>query len=364
MSGSTFGQVFRVTTFGESHGPALGAIVDGCPPRLALDVGDIQPDLDRRRPGQGRLSSTRKEKDQVRILSGVVDGLTTGTPIALQFENVDARSKSYDHLRGVYRPSHADFTYDAKFGHRDVAGGGRASARETAARVAAGAIARKLLAERFGVDIVAWVSRAAGIPATVDPQKVTRAEVAAHGEVQCPDPAAAAAMTSAIEAARKDGDTVGGVIACVARGVPAGWGNPVFDKLDARLGAAMLSLPAAKGVEVGSGFQGADMRGSTHNDPFAPDSDRRIVTTSNRSGGVQGGISNGMPVFVKVAFKPVATIFTEQHTVTTDGAPTTLSAKGRHDPCFVPRACVIVEAMMALTLCDAWLLHRAQVGPD
>jgi len=362
VSGSTFGQLFRVTTFGESHGPALGAIVDGCPPRLALAEADIQPDLDRRKPGQGRLSSTRKEKDQVRILSGVTDGLTTGTPIALQFQNTDARSKSYDHLREVYRPSHADFTYDQKYGHRAVAGGGRASARETAARVAAGAIAKKLLAEAHGIDIVAWVSRAAGIEAVVDVDTVTSQAVAANGEVQCPDATAAAAMTAAIEAARKDGDTVGGVVSCIARNVPAGWGNPVFDKLDARIGAAMLSLPAAKGVEVGSGFGGVDLRGSEHNDPFAPGPDGQVITTTNRSGGIQGGISNGMPIFTRVAFKPVATIFTPQQTVTKAGEATTLSAKGRHDPCVVPRACVIVEAMLALVLCDAWMIHRGQTG--
>lgn len=362
MSGSTFGSVFRVTTFGESHGPALGAIVDGCPPKLALTEDDLQPDLDRRKPGQGKLSSTRSEKDQVRILSGVVDGLTTGTPIALQFASTDARSKNYDHLRNVYRPSHADFTYDKKYGHRDVAGGGRSSARETAARVAAGGIARKLLAEAFGVEIVAWVARAAGIEATVDPAVVTRGDVAAGGEVQCPDLSVAAQMTAAIDAARLDGDTVGGIVSCVARNVPTGWGNPVFDKLDARLALAMMSLPAAKGVEVGSGFGGADMRGSDHNDPFVPGPDSTIITSTNRSGGIQGGISNGMPVFTRVAFKPVATIFSPQQTVTRAGEATTISVKGRHDPCVLPRAVVIVEAMMALTLCDAWLLHRAQTG--
>ncbi len=362
MSGSTFGHLFRVTTFGESHGPALGAIVDGCPPRLALSPDDIQPDLDRRKPGQGKLSSQRREKDQVRILSGVVDGLTTGTPIALQFDNTDARSKAYDHLREVYRPSHADFTYDAKFGHRDVAGGGRSSARETAARVAAGAVARKLLGEAFGIAIVGWVSRAAGIDAAVNADTVTRAEVATCGEVQCPDPAAAASMTAAIDAARLDGDTVGGVISCVARGVPAGWGNPVFDKLDACLASAMMSLPAAKGVETGSGFGGVDMRGSEHNDPFVVGPGGEVMTSSNRSGGIQGGISNGMPIFTRVAFKPVATIFKPQQTVTTAGEATVLSAKGRHDPCVLPRAVVIVEAMLALVLCDAWLTHRGQTG--
>ncbi|PIE19404.1 MAG: chorismate synthase [Proteobacteria bacterium] len=362
MSGNTFGHLFRVTTFGESHGGGLGAVVDGCPPRLSLSAADIQPDLDRRRPGASRLGTARREADAVRLVSGVAAGLTTGTPIALLFDNNDARPKAYSEMARLYRPSHADFTYQAKYGHRARSGGGRASARETVARVAAGAIARKLLAEQLGVEIVAWVDEVADVGARVDPDAVTRAAVAAHPDVQCPDDDAAPKMIAAIEAARKDGDTLGGVIRCVARGVPAGFGDPVFDKLDARLAYAMLGLPAAKGFDLGSGFAGTRLRGSAHNDPFAPGDGGGVVTTSNRSGGVQGGISNGMPVDLRVAFKPVATHFKPQQTVTEQGEATTFRAKGRHDPCVLPRAVVIVEAMTALVLADAWLRQRGQAG--
>lgn len=363
MSGNTFGRFFRVTTFGESHGPALGAIVDGCPPRLALSEGDVQPDLDRRAPGKNPLGTARKEADRVRILSGVTDGLTTGTPIALQLDNTDARPKAYDGMAALYRPSHADFTYQAKYGHRARSGGGRASARETAGRVAAGAIARKLLAERCGVEIVAWVDAVADVAAAVDREVVTHEDVARNGAIACPDGEAAGRMTALIEATRKAGDTVGGVIGCVARGVPPGLGDPVFDKLEACLAHAMLGLPAAKGFDLGSGFAGTLMTGSAHNDAFAMGEGGRVVTTTNRSGGVQGGISNGMPVHFRVAFKPVATHFLEQRTVTEDGREVTFRAKGRHDPCVLPRAVVIVEAMCALVLADAWLSHRAQIGP-
>ncbi len=364
MSANTFGDAFRVTTFGESHGPALGAVVDGCPPGLPLSPEDLQPDLDRRRPGRAKMASARREPDRVRILSGVAEGRTTGTPIALLIESRDARPRAYSELADLYRPSHADFTYDAKFGHRAVSGGGRASARETAARVAAGAVARKLLAQDLGVEIVAWVDRAAGVQAAVDPESVRRPEVARGGAIQCPDVAAAQAMEAAIEEARRAGDTVGGIVGCVARGVPAGLGDPVFDKLEARLGAAMLSLPAAKGFELGSGFTGADLRGSEHNDPFVPGGAETlpIVTETNRSGGVQGGISNGAPVWFRVAFKPVATHFQPQRTVTRRGEATTFRATGRHDSTVLPRAVVIVEAMTALTLADAWLRQRGQVG--
>ncbi|MCB9786951.1 MAG: chorismate synthase [Deltaproteobacteria bacterium] len=358
MSGNTTGQVFRVTTFGESHGAGLGCVVDGCPAGLELSAEDIQPDLDRRRPGSGRLASARKEADRVRVMSGVFEGRTTGTPIALLFENVDAKSSAYDEMRDLYRPSHADFTYDAKYGHRAWPGGGRASARETVGRVAAGAIARKLLMQALGVDIVAWVDRVQDLAAQVDPEAVTRAEVEASGEIQCPDPAAAAQMTALIDATRKDGDTVGGVIGCVARGVPAGLGEPVFDKLDARLACAMIGLPAAKGFELGSGFEGTRMRGSDHNDAFVPGEDGPRTAT-NRSGGVQGGISNGMPITFRVAFKPVATHFHPQDTVDREGRAVSFRARGRHDPCVLPRAVVIVEAMCALELCDAWLRQRA-----
>ncbi|MGB0591289.1 MAG: chorismate synthase [Myxococcota bacterium] len=363
MSGNTFGHLFRVTTFGESHGAGMGAIVDGCPSRLALSADDIQPDLDRRRPGTNRLSTARKEADRVQLLSGVSEGLTTGTPIALTFQNADAKPSSYEAMRDLYRPSHADFTYDAKYGHRAWSGGGRASARETVARVAAGAIARKLLREHLDVEIVAWVQRVGGIEADVDYEEVVRADVAAQGAVQCPDAEAAAKMTTLIEAARKDGDTVGGVIRCVARGVPAGFGEPVFDKLEATLAHAMLSLPAAKGFEIGSGFAGTRMRGSEHNDAFIS-VDGEVRTATNRSGGIQGGISNGMPITLSVGFKPVATHFKAQETVDKDGEAVVLAAKGRHDPCVLPRAVVIVEAMTALCLCDAWLRHRAAAQQD
>ena len=362
MSGNTFGHLFRVTTFGESHGPALGAIVDGCPPRLALAEADLQPDLDRRRPGRNRLMSARQEGDQVRILSGVSDGLTTGTPIALVIENTDQRPQAYDEMATLFRPSHADYTYQAKFGHRARSGGGRASARETAARVAAGAIAQKLLAEAFGPEIVAWVDAVGDVTASVARETVTRADVAAGGPVECADLAAATAMTALIEEVRKAGDTIGGVIGCVARNVPAGFGNPVFDKLEADLAKALLSLPAAKGFEVGSGFGGTRLRGSVHNDPFYRDGAGQIRTHTNYSGGIQGGISNGMPIQLRVAFKPVATHFQPQSTVNEAGDAVTFQAKGRHDPCVLPRAVVIVEAMVALVLVDAWLRHRAQVG--
>jgi chorismate synthase len=362
MSGSTMGRMFRITTFGESHGGGLGVVIDGCPPKLSLDAADIQPDLDRRRPGTSKLSSARREADGVEVLSGVFEGQTTGTPIAMLLRNTDAKPGAYAHLKDLYRPSHADYTYDAKYGHRAWAGGGRASARETAARVAAGAVARKLLREQCGVEIVAWVESVADVQAAIDtPHDITREDVARNGDVQCPDPLAAKAMTALIGEVRKDGDTVGGVIRCIASGLPAGWGNPVFEKLDAALASAMVGLPAAKGFEIGSGFGGTALRGSTHNDAFVSEGGR-ILTETNRSGGVQGGISNGMPVDLRVAFKPVATHFKAQQTVTTAGEPTTFQASGRHDPCVLPRAVVIVEAMTAVVLADAWLVHRGQTG--
>ena len=342
--------LFRVTTFGESHGPALGVAVDGCPPRVPLDLAQIQAELDRRKPGQSRLVSQRKESDQVEILSGVLDGVTLGTPIAMMIRNQDARSKDYEEINRAYRPSHADYTYDAKYGIRAVAGGGRASARETAGRVAAGAIAQQLLA-RYGVSIVAWVDEVHTITASVDEATVTRAAVDAN-DVRCPDPAAAQQMIDRIERARKDGDSVGGVIRAVARGVPAGWGEPVFDKLEADLAKAMLSIPAVKGVENGSGFAGTKLFGSEHNDLFYRRDDGVIGTRTNRSGGIQGGISNGEPVTLRVAFKPTATIMRPQDTVDPDGNPTVLQPKGRHDPCVLPRAVPIVEAMFALVLAD------------
>jgi chorismate synthase len=348
--GSSFGTLFRITTFGESHGAGLGVVVDGCPPNQAISIEGIQAQLDRRRPGQSRLVSQRKEADQVEVLSGILDGRSLGTPIGLVIRNQDARGKDYEDIARAYRPSHADYTYDAKYGIRSVAGGGRASARETAGRVAAGAIAEQLLAAR-GIEIVAWVDEVAGIGATVDPATVTRTQVDAN-DIRCPDPAIATQMIERVERARKDGDSVGGVIRAIARGVPAGWGEPVFDKLEADLGKAMLSIPAVKGVENGSGFAGTRMTGSQHNDPFYRRDDGTIGTRTNHSGGIQGGISNGEPIALRIAFKPTATIMREQETVDRDGNPTTLSPKGRHDPCVLPRAVPIVEAMIALVLVD------------
>jgi chorismate synthase len=354
--GSSFGTLFRITTFGESHGPGLGVVVDGCPAQLRLDEAHIQHELDRRRPGQSRLVSQRKEDDKVEILSGVLDGVTLGTPIAMLIRNADARSKDYDGIARAYRPSHADYTYDAKYGIRAVAGGGRASARETAARVAAGAIAQQLLATR-GVSIIAWVDEVAGIAASVDEATVTRDAVDLN-DIRCPDAAIAAQMIERVERARKDGDSVGGVIRAVARGVPAGWGEPVFDKLEADLGKAMLSIPAVKGVESGDGFAGTRLTGSEHNDLFYQRPDGTIGTRTNRSGGVQGGISNGEPVTLRIAFKPTATIMRPQDTVDRDGNAAVLEPKGRHDPCVLPRAVPIVEAMFALVLADHMLRQR------
>jgi chorismate synthase len=355
---SSFGTLFRITTFGESHGPGVGVVVDGCPPRLPISEAQIQAELDRRRPGQSRLVSQRKEADRVELLSGVVDGKSLGTPIAMLIRNEDARGKDYEDIARAYRPSHADFTYDAKYGVRAVAGGGRASARETAGRVAGGAIAQQLLAPR-GVSIVAWVDEVAGITAAVDDTAVTRDQVDLN-DIRCPDPDAAAKMIERVEQARKDGDSVGGVIRAVARGVPAGWGEPVFDKLEADLGKAMLSIPAVKGVENGSGFAGTLSTGSAHNDPFYRRADGTIGTRTNRSGGIQGGISNGEPVTLRIAFKPTATIMREQETVDRDGNPTTLMPRGRHDPCVLPRAVPIVEAMFALVLADHCLRQAAR----
>lgn len=349
--------MFRITTFGESHGGGLGVVIDGCPPRLRLDVEAIQRELDRRRPGQSHLVTPRDEADRVEILSGVLDGQTLGIPIAMLVRNQDARSKDYGNIAAAYRPSHADYTYDAKFGIRAVAGGGRASARETVARVAAGAVAKQLLAG-LGVEVLAWVDEVGDIAAAVDPAAVTLAEV--EGEaVRCPDSEAAARMTERIEQIRKAGDSIGGVVRAVARGVPAGWGEPVFDKLDADLAKAMLSLPAVKGFEVGSGFAGTKMTGSQHNDLFAPRPGGGITTRSNFSGGIQGGISNGEMITMRIAFKPTATIMRAQETVDSEGKPATLAPRGRHDPCVLPRAVPIVEAMTALVLADHYLRQRA-----
>jgi len=355
---SSSGQLFRITTFGESHGGGVGVVVDGCPPRLSLSEDDVQPDLDRRRPGQSRLVTQRNESDSVEILSGVSGGVTLGSPIAMLVRNADQRSGAYEQVKDLYRPSHADWTTEAKYGVRAVAGGGRASARETIGRVAAGAIARKVLAERCGVEVLGWVSQIHRIVGTVDPSSVTLDDVEA-GPTRCPDPIAAAEMVDAIEQARRDGDSLGGTVTCIARGVPAGWGEPVFDKLEADLAKAVMSLPASKGFEVGSGFSSIEMTGRQHNDPFVPGADGHPRTTTNHSGGIQGGISNGENVLIRVAFKPTATISSEQQTVDRDNQPVALAAKGRHDPCVLPRAVPLVEAAMLLVLVDHWLRQHA-----
>ena len=354
---STFGTLFRVATWGESHGGGIGVVVDGCPPRLPLVTEDIQRDLDRRRPGQSRLTTQRQEGDEAEILSGIFEGHTLGTPIAVLVRNADARPEAYEHLKDVYRPSHADFTYDAKYGARNWQGGGRASARETVGRVAAGAIARRLLADATGIEVLAWVSQVHTIGSTVDSAFVTLEQVEAD-PTRCPDPDAAAAMTFAIEDARRNGDSLGGIVTCVARKVPAGLGEPVFDRLEADLAKGMLSLPAVKGFDIGSGFDAIAMTGLEHNDPFVPGVNGP-TTASNRSGGVQGGISNGADVLFRVAFKPTATISSAQETVDTDNNPVILEAKGRHDPCVLPRAVPMVEAMALLTLADHWLRQQA-----
>jgi chorismate synthase len=360
--GSGFGLLFRVTTFGESHGGGLGAVIEGCPPGIAIDVASIQRDLDRRRPGQSTLVSARKEPDEVEILSGVFEGQTLGTSIGLLVRNKDADPSAYSGFKEKYRPSHADFTTTAKFGVRNWQGGGRASARETVARVAAGAIAKQVLSQLADIEIVAWVDKVGDIRANCDPNTVTMDAVESN-IVRCPDPLHASEMEALIREVRTAGDTVGGVIRAVAHGVPAGLGAPVFDKLEADLAKAMLSLPAAKGFESGAGYDAVAMRGSTHNDIFEPDPDSgSIRTKTNHSGGIQGGISNGMPIVLSVAFKPVATIFTEQQTVDDNGNATTIKPLGRHDPCVVPRAVPMVEAMMALVLCDHLLRQRGQVG--
>ena len=354
---STFGTLFRVATWGESHGGGIGVVVDGCPPRLPLVTEDIQRDLDRRRPGQSRLTTQRQEGDEAEILSGIFEGHTLGTPIAVLVRNADARPEAYEHLKDVYRPSHADFTYDAKYGARNWQGGGRASARETVGRVAAGAIARRLLADATGIEVLAWGSQVHTIDSTVDSGFVTLEQVEAD-PTRCPDPDAAAAMTFAIEDARRNGDSLGGIVTCVARNVPAGLGEPVFDRLEAALAKGILSLPAVKGFDIGAGFDAIAMTGLEHNDPFVPGVDGP-TTASNRSGGVQGGISNGADVLFRVAFKPTATISSAQETVDTDNNPVMLEAKGRHDPCVLPRAVPMVEAMALLTLADHWLRQQA-----
>ncbi len=354
---SSFGRFFRISTFGESHCAGVGVVVDGVPPRMSLSEADIQAQLDRRRPGGNKLGTERNEADQVQILSGVENGLTLGTPIGMLVRNKDQRPGDYGSMSAIPRPSHADYTYRAKYGIHASSGGGRSSARETIGRVAAGALAEIYLLEQFGIEIVAWVSSVGQHDAAdIDVNTITRAQVD-ENDIRCPDTAAAAKMTEEIVAAREAKDSVGGVITCVCRHLPAGLGEPVFDRLEAMLAHAMLSLPATKGFEIGSGFEGARMRGSAHNDPFVQRSGR-LGTLTNYSGGVQGGISNGEPVYFRVAFKPPATIGQAQETVTYDGEDAVLEAKGRHDPCVVPRAVPIVETMTALVLADLVLIQK------
>lgn len=355
---SSFGKLFSLTTFGESHGGAVGVIVDGCPPSLPLTAEEIQKELDRRRPGQSDIVTPRKEEDKVSILSGIYEGKTLGTPIAMLVWNKDQRPEAYSEMKDKFRPSHADFTWQSKFGFRNHEGGGRSSARETIGRVAAGAIARKLLALKFGIEIRAWVQTVQDISA---PEQETFPDEAVieSNPVRCPDPETAERMIQRIKQVRSEGDSVGGVITCQVRGVPPGWGEPVFDRLEADLAKAMLSLPATKGFEIGSGFSGTLLKGSQHNDPFQMQ-EGKIRTTSNRAGGVLGGISSGEEIRFRTAFKPTATILQKQQTVTSKGEDTELMGRGRHDPCVLPRAVPIVEAMTALVLIDHAMRQHAQ----
>ena len=357
--GNTFGHLFRITTFGESHGGGVGVVIDGCPPQLEISETEIQVELDRRRPGQSKITTPRKESDTCEIISGVFQGKTLGTPIAILVRNQDARSQDYDEMAVKYRPSHADATYDAKYGIRNWQGGGRSSARETIGRVAAGAIAKKILKQVADVEIVGYVKRIKDLEAVVNSGTVTLEQVESN-IVRCPDSECAARMIDLIDRAKRDKDSLGGVVECVARNIPKGLGEPVFDKLEADLAKGVISLPATKGFEIGSGFAGTTMTGSEHNDEYYIDENGETRTRTNRSGGIQGGISNGENIIIRAAFKPTATIGKEQRTVTKTGEETVLAAKGRHDPCVLPRAVPMVEAMVALVLCDHLLRHHAQ----
>ena len=359
MAGNSFGDLFRITTFGESHGKAIGVIIDGCPSNIRIDEEFIQSELDKRKPGQSKITTQRKESDTAQILSGVFEGKSTGTPISIIIPNEDQRSKDYSHIADKYRPSHADYTYQVKYGIRDYRGGGRSSARETAARVAAGAVA-KLFLKQQGIEIFAHVSGVGEIEApNVDASNLSALlETRESNIARCADPATANEMIEVIDGVRKNGDTVGGRVSAIIRGVPAGLGEPVFDRLHAELGKAMLSINAVHGFEYGSGFEGSKLKGSEHNDIFVKEGDK-VVTRTNFSGGIQGGISNGMDITFKVAFKPVATIMRDQDTLNQDGDETTISGKGRHDPCVVPRAVIIVEAMAALVIADQFLKQNA-----
>ena len=350
MAGNTYGTIFKLSTFGESHGKAIGGVIDGCPAGIELDLNAIQRDLDRRKPGQSAIVTQRKEPDEVEFFSGIFEGKTTGTPIGFAIHNTNQKSNDYSHIKDSYRPSHADYVYDEKYGIRDYRGGGRSSARETASRVVAGAIAKQFLAP---IEINAYVSAVGHIRLNTDPSKIDLSLIE-NNPVRCPDPVMAAEMEDYIKQIRKEGDTIGGVVSCIIKNVPVGLGEPVFDKLHAELGKAMLSINAVKGFEYGSGFEGTQMKGSAHNDLFNSDG----ATKTNRSGGIQGGITNGMDIYFRVAFKPVATIMQNQETINSSGETVAMQGKGRHDPCVVPRAVPIVEAMAALVLADFQLLKR------
>lgn len=360
MVGNSFGELFRITNFGESHGKAIGVVIDGCPPLIELDESYIQKFLNRRAPGQSEVTTQRQEPDKIEIVSGLFNGKTTGTPICMIIFNKDFKSADYKEISKAFRPSHADFTYQKKYGIRDPFGGGRSSARLTAGNVAAGAIAYKILNERFNTDIIAYVKQVKDITADINPDKVTRNEIESN-IVRCPDKDIAKKMIELIEDTRSKGDSVGGIIECVIRNVPVGLGEPIFDKLEADLAKAMMCINATKGFEIGSGFGAVKMFGSQHNDAFII-KNRKIITKTNNSGGIQGGISNGMPILFRVAFKPTSTIKKQQNTVDIKGNETKIEATGRHDPCVLPRAVPIVEAMAALVLCDHYLRYKAQCG--
>ena len=355
---NTFGNLFRITTWGESHGDAIGVVVDGCPPLIPLSEEDIQLDLDRRKPGQSEISTQRKEDDKVIIESGVFEGKTLGTPIHLVVRNSDMKSKDYNHMKNLFRPSHADYTYQAKYGIRNWKGGGRASARETIGRVAGGAIAKKILKDHFGIEILSYVKQIYNIKADIIPEHVVKSDIDSN-IVRCPDKEIAEKMIDHIKLIRKNGDSSGGIIEAIVRNVPAGLGEPVFGKIDAELARAMLSLPACKGFEIGSGFSSANMTGSEHNDEFYNDNGI-IRTKTNNSGGVQGGISNGENIIIRAAFKPTATIMSSQKTVNDEGKPVEMQGRGRHDPCVLPRAVPLVDAMIALVLVDYALIQKTK----
>ena len=357
--GSSFGQLFRISTFGESHGGGVGVILEGCPPRLEIDLSQIQADLDRRRPGQSKITTPRNEKDQVEILSGLKGNQTLGTPISMIVRNKDQRPNDYQDMQSIFRPSHADATYHAKYGIQAGSGGGRASARETIARVAAGSIAKQLLFKSNKTEVIAWVKRIHDINADIDPSSVSIEDVESN-IIRCPNQLVADLMIKRIEEISREGDSCGGVIECFVRNPPVGLGMPVFDKLEADLAKGLMSLPATKSFEIGSGLAGTFLKGSEHNDEFIPSPDGRLKTATNNSGGIQGGITNGEPILVRVGFKPTATIRKNQNTIDANGSPTILAAKGRHDPCVLPRAVPMVESMVSIVLADHLLRNKGQ----